>query len=55
MTDTLNDMQQYLVDEFVEEYQEGHLTRREALRRIGGIAGLAAAAALWRRVGVRSR
>ena len=46
MHDSLNDMQQYLVDEFVEEYQEGRLTRREALRRIGGIAGLAAAAAI---------
>ncbi|MBA3944712.1 MAG: dienelactone hydrolase family protein [Herpetosiphonaceae bacterium] len=43
MTDTLNDMQQYLVDEFVEEYQEGHLSRREALRQIGAIAGMTAA------------
>ncbi len=46
MTDTLNDMQQYLVDEFVEDYQEGHLSRREALRRIGAIAGMAAATAI---------
>ena len=39
MRDTLNDMQQYLVDEFAEEYQEGHMTRRDALRRIAGIMG----------------
>ncbi len=39
MRDTLNDMQLYLVDEFVEEYQEGHLRRREALRRIAAITG----------------
>lgn len=39
MRDTLNDMQLYLVDEFVEEYQEGHLPRREALRRIAAITG----------------
>ncbi len=39
MRDTLNDMQLYLVDEFVEEYQEGHLGRREALRRIAAITG----------------
>lgn len=39
MRDTLNDMQLYLVDEFVEEYQEGHLSRREALRRIAAITG----------------
>ncbi len=39
MADNLNDMQLYLVDEFVEEYQEGHLSRREALRRIAAITG----------------
>ncbi|MBV9790770.1 MAG: dienelactone hydrolase family protein [Chloroflexi bacterium] len=39
MRDQLNDMQLYLVDEFVEEYQEGHLSRREALRRIAAITG----------------
>jgi carboxymethylenebutenolidase len=39
MRDTLNDMQLYLVDEFVEEYREGHLTRREALRRIAAVTG----------------
>ncbi|HYE57129.1 MAG TPA: dienelactone hydrolase family protein [Rhodothermales bacterium] len=39
MRDTLNDMQLYLVEEFVEDYQEGHLTRREALRRIAAVTG----------------
>ena len=44
MRDTLNDMQLYLVDEFVEEYQEGHLGRREALQRIAAITGSLAGA-----------
>jgi carboxymethylenebutenolidase len=39
----MNHLQKYLVDEFVEDYQEGHLTRREALKRIAGITGMAAA------------
>ncbi|GAC1354842.1 MAG: hypothetical protein NVSMB42_12890 [Herpetosiphon sp.] len=39
MVDTLNDMQQYLVDEFVEEYTEGHMSRRDALKRIAAISG----------------
>lgn len=39
MRDTLNDMQQYLVDEYVEDYQEGLLSRRDALRRIAAISG----------------
>jgi carboxymethylenebutenolidase len=30
---------QYLVEEFVEEYQEGRMTRRDALKRIAGIVG----------------
>ena len=30
---------QYLVSEFVEDYQEGHMTRRDALKRIAGILG----------------
>ncbi|HEY1016522.1 MAG TPA: dienelactone hydrolase family protein, partial [Herpetosiphonaceae bacterium] len=37
--DQLNDMQLYLVDEYVEDFQEGLLTRREALRRIAAISG----------------
>jgi carboxymethylenebutenolidase len=39
MRDTLNDMQLYLVDEFVEDYQEGLLSRRDALKRIAAISG----------------
>ena len=39
MRDTLNDMQLYLVDEYVEDYQEGLLSRRDALRRIAAITG----------------
>jgi carboxymethylenebutenolidase len=35
----LNDMQQYLVDEFVEDYQKGQMSRRDAIRRIAGIVG----------------
>ncbi len=37
--DTLNDMQLYLVDEFAEDYAEGHLPRRDALRLIAGVTG----------------
>jgi carboxymethylenebutenolidase len=44
-TKPLDDMQQYLVGEFVEEYQEGHLTRRQALRQLTLILGSGAAAA----------
>jgi carboxymethylenebutenolidase len=40
----MNYLQQYLVDEFVEDYQEGHLSRRQALKRIAGITGMAVAA-----------
>lgn len=42
----MNHLQQYLVDEFVEDYQEGHLTRREAFQRLLGIVGTSAAAQL---------
>lgn len=34
-----DDLRQYLVDEFVEDYQQGRMTRREALRRIAGVTG----------------
>src|SRR5690349_13815906 len=40
----MNYLQRYLVDEFVEDYQEGHLSRRQALKRIAGITGMAVAA-----------
>jgi carboxymethylenebutenolidase len=44
--DDVNHLQKYLVDEFVEDYCEGHLSRREAIRRLAGIVGAAAAAQL---------
>ena len=37
----MNDLQRYLVEEAVEDYQEGRLTRREALKAIAGITGAA--------------
>ncbi|HLH22726.1 MAG TPA: dienelactone hydrolase family protein [Chloroflexota bacterium] len=40
----MNDMQQYLVDEFVEEYRLGRMTRREVLRRVTLLTGSAVAA-----------
>jgi carboxymethylenebutenolidase len=40
----MNDMQQYLVDEFVEEYRAGRMTRREALHRVMLLTGSAAVA-----------
>lgn len=35
----MNLFQQYLVEEFAEDYQEGHMSRREALKLIGAITG----------------
>jgi len=35
----MNLFQRYLVEEFKEDYEEGHLTRREALRLIAGVTG----------------
>jgi carboxymethylenebutenolidase len=35
----MNYFQQYLVEEFAEDYQEGHLSRREALKLIAGVTG----------------
>jgi len=35
----MNLFQKYLVDEFAEDYQEGHLSRREALKMIAAITG----------------
>jgi carboxymethylenebutenolidase len=40
----VNDLQQYLVEEMVEEYQAGRITRRELLRRATLITGSAAIA-----------
>ncbi|HEU5287111.1 MAG TPA: dienelactone hydrolase family protein [Candidatus Limnocylindria bacterium] len=41
----LNDTQRYFVDEHVEDYRDGLITRRELVRRVTLIAGSAAAAA----------
>lgn len=35
----MTDFKRYLLDEFIEDYQEGHLSRREALKLIAGITG----------------
>lgn len=40
----MNHLQRYLVEEFVEDYQEGLISRRQALRLLAGIVGAAAAA-----------
>jgi len=37
-----NSMRNYLVEEFVEDYQEGHITRREALQKLAAVFGSAA-------------
>ena len=42
----MDDLQRYLVEEAVEDYEEGRLTRREALVAIAGVAGAALAAQL---------
>jgi carboxymethylenebutenolidase len=40
----VTDFKQYLLDEFIEDFQEGWLTRREALKLIAGVTGSAALA-----------
>jgi carboxymethylenebutenolidase len=40
----MNDLQRYLVEEAVEDYEDGRLSRREALKAIAGITGAALAA-----------
>jgi carboxymethylenebutenolidase len=42
----MNDLQRYLVEEAAEDYAEGRLTRREALRAIAGVVGAALAASM---------
>lgn len=44
-TPHLNDMQRYLVEEEAEKWQQGHLTRRDFMRRVTLIVGGAVAAA----------
>jgi len=41
----VNDVQRYFVEEFVEEYHEGHMSRREMMRRVLLITGGVASAA----------
>jgi hypothetical protein len=49
----LNQMQRYLVHEFVEDYQDGLLSRRDLTAKIGYIAGgTAAATAILSRFGI---
>jgi len=51
--DRLNPMQRYLVHEFVEDYQDGLMSRRDLLSRVGHTAGgTAAALALLGALGV---
>jgi dienelactone hydrolase len=40
----MHELQQYLVDEFVEGYEQGRLTRRQALKLIAGLTGATLAA-----------
>src|ERR1700704_2565734 len=40
----MDELQRYLVEEAVEDYEEGRLSRREALKAIAGITGAALAA-----------
>src|SRR5512142_1693738 len=40
----LNHLQRYLVEEAVEDFQHGQLTRRQALKMIAGVLGSLAAA-----------
>src|SRR5260370_20231585 len=42
----MNELQRYLVEEAVEDYEEGRLSRREALKAIAGVTGAALAAQL---------
>ena len=39
-------LKQYLIEEFIEDYQQGQMTRRDALKRLTGLVGASAAAAL---------
>ena len=35
----MNDFQRYLADEFAEDYEEGRISRREALKLIASVTG----------------
>jgi carboxymethylenebutenolidase len=45
MKKQLTDLQKYLVDEFVEDYQHGQMSRRDAFKRIAAVSGSTAFAA----------
>lgn len=49
----MNDMQAYLVGEFIEEHEDGALSRNDLERRLGGILGEAAAAGVLSEVALR--
>jgi len=52
---SLTDMGRYVVEEWAEEYRDGHLSRRELLRRIGVFSGGAAlAGALLASIGIHA-
>ena len=40
----MSSLRQYLIEEFMEDYEQGLMTRREALRHIAAIVGSVAAA-----------
>src|SRR5436305_6360691 len=42
----MNDLQRYLVHEFVADYQDGYLPRRELIRRVLAITGSLSATAV---------
>jgi carboxymethylenebutenolidase len=44
MNDATNDLRRYLVEEAIEDFEEGRLSRRDALKMIAGITGAAMAA-----------
>jgi carboxymethylenebutenolidase len=49
----MNDFQRYLLDEFVDDYREGRMSRRDFVRKSIGVAGgLAAAMALFSSLGL---
>ena len=49
----MNDFQRYLLDEFVDDYREGRMSRRDFVRKSIGVAGgLAAAMGLFSSVGL---
>ena len=51
----MTELQRYLAEEVVEDHQDGIITRREAMRRLGllGLGTAAASALLARAAGLR--